>query len=156
VAATRSLQVNWRPAFPAQRTVRVTLGAQAEAFTARGRETFQDSVYTISPRSDRQGFRTDGPPIEFVKGPDIISDPTPLGAIQVPGDGKPIILHRDGQVTGGYAKIATVASAELDKFGQMMPGDALRFQVVSREEALTLAAQARRRLNVITAFLGGQ
>lgn len=152
--ATRYLPVDWRPATPAQQIVRVTRGPQAEAFTARGHDTFLQSVYTISPRSDRQGLRTEGPPIEFVNGPDIISDPTPLGAIQVPGDGKPIILHRDGQVTGGYAKIATVASADLDKFGQMLAGDELRFQIVSREEALALASQARQRLNVVITLLG--
>ena len=68
--------------------------------------------------------------------------------------GKPIILHRDGQATGGYAKIATVSSADLDKFGQMLAGDELRFQVVSREEALSIASQARQRLNVVTTLLG--
>ena len=127
-----------RPALPAEQTIRVILGPQTEYFTQRGIETFLQSSYMISPKSDRQGFRTEGPSVEIAKGPDIISDPTPLGAIQIPGDGKPIILHRDGQTTGGYAKIAKVIEADLDKFGQLVPGDRVCFRAVSREEAVTL------------------
>lgn len=151
----RSLPAHLRPALSAQQTVRVILGPQTEYFTQHGIDTFLRSVYSISPKSDRQGFRTEGPPVEIAKGPDIISDPTPLGAIQIPGDGKPIILHRDGQVTGGYAKIATVIGADLDKFGQMMPGDTIRFQTVSRDEALTFAYQEKQRLNVIRTLIEG-
>ena len=143
-----------RRPLPPSYTIRVILGPQTEAFTARGLETFLHSSYAVSPRSDRQGIRTEGPAIETVKGPDIITDPTPLGAIQVPGDGRPIILHRDGQVTGGYAKIATVISADLDWFGQMMAGDALRFQAVTRDEALGLARQYRQRLSAVAEWLG--
>src|SRR5439155_14478110 len=100
----RTLPPHLRPPLPPQSTIRVIMGPQTDYFTQCGIDTFLQSEYSISPRSDRQGFRTEGPPIKIAKGPDIISDPTPLGAIQVPGDGKPIILHRDGQVTGGYAK----------------------------------------------------
>lgn len=155
-APRRTLPPQFRPPLSLQSTIRVILGPQTDYFTQRGIDTFLQSVYSISPRSDRQGFRTEGPPIEIAMGPDIITDPTPVGAVQVPGDGKPIILHRDGQVTGGYAKIAKVITADLDKFGQMMPGDSLRFEAVDREQALTLAYQARQQLNVITAMIEGQ
>jgi biotin-dependent carboxylase-like uncharacterized protein len=151
----RTLPAHLRPALSSQHTVRVILGPQTDRFTSRGLDTFLHSTYSLSPRSDRQGFRTEGPPIEHANGPDIISDPTPLGAIQVPGDGKPIILHRDGQVTGGYAKIGTVIAADLDGFGQMIPGDSLRFQAVTREEALALVGQVRQELNVLAAMLEG-
>lgn len=116
--------------------IRVTAGPQQDCFTPAGLVTFYNSEYRIHPNSDRQGFRTEGPPVEIASGPGIISDPTPLGSIQIPGDGRPIILHRDGQSTGGYAKIARVILADLDWFGQMVPGDAIRFSLVSREEAL--------------------
>lgn len=121
--------------------IRVTLGPQTDRFTSRGLDTFLGQTYRVHPNSDRQGYRTDGPAIEFAGRPDIISDPTPLGAVQVPGDGKPIVLLRDGQSTGGYAKIATVIGADLDWFGQMVPGDSLRFRAVSRDQALVAARE---------------
>lgn len=125
-----------RRSIPDQFMIRVTAGPQQDCFTPAGLLTFFNSEYRVHPNSDRQGIRTEGPAIEIASGPGIISDPTPLGSIQVPGDGRPIILHRDGQSTGGYAKIARVISADLDWFAQMVPGDALRFQLVSREEAM--------------------
>jgi antagonist of KipI len=152
----RMLPSHLRPSQPAQQTVRVILGPQTDYFTQQGIDTFLQSTYTVSPKSDRQGIRTEGPAIEIAKGPDIISDPTPLGAIQIPGDGKPIILHRDGQVTGGYAKIATVITADLNKFGQLMPGDPLRFQAVTRDVALSFAYQSRQQLNLLTAMITSQ
>jgi biotin-dependent carboxylase-like uncharacterized protein len=116
--------------------IRVTAGPQQDCFTAAGILSFFNSTYRMHPNSDRQGVRTEGPSIEIASGPGIISDPTPLGSIQVPGDGRPIVLHCDGQSTGGYAKIARVIGADLDWFAQMVPGDAIRFSLVSREEAL--------------------
>ena len=149
----RQLPPKMRPPLSSESVIRVILGPQAEAFTAKGVETFLGNEYRISPKSDRQGFRTEGPPVETIRGSDIITDPTPLGAVQVPGDGQPIILLRDGQVTGGYAKIATVISADLDKFGQMSPGDKVRFQAVTREEALHASREARRNLKYLTVAL---
>ncbi|NIO12266.1 MAG: hypothetical protein GTO40_31305, partial [Deltaproteobacteria bacterium] len=133
--------------------IRVLMGPQADYFTPRGVDTFLNSTYRLSPQSDRQGCRTDGPAIEIAKGPGIITDPIPLGAIQVPGDGKPIILLRDAQVTGGYAKIAIVARADMDRLGQMMPGDEIRFQRISRQTAIDLLMEERRRLDEVRELL---
>lgn len=121
-----------------QQAFRVLAGPQMDYFSDHGIKVFSTATYTISPVSDRQGIRTDGPPVERVKGPDIITDPTPLGGIQIPGNGVPIILHRDAQVTGGYAKIALLCQADIDRAGQLCPGDEIRFEFVSRQEALTL------------------
>lgn len=126
--------------------IRVTPGPQQDCFTPAGLLTFSSSVYRVHPNSDRQGIRTEGPPIEIATGPGIISDPTPTGSIQVPGDGRPIILHRDGQSTGGYAKIGRVITADLDWFGQMVPGAEIRFQPVSVEAALAALREERSRL----------
>ncbi len=127
-----------RRPIPDEFTIRVTAGPQQDFFTPAGLMTFYNSEYRIHPNSDRQGIRTEGPAIEIATGPGIISDPTPLGSIQVPGDGRPIILHRDGQSTGGYAKIARVIAPDLDWFAQMTPGDSVRFSLVSRVDALRL------------------
>ena len=93
------------------------------------------------------------PPVERVKGPDIITDPTPMGGIQVPGNGVPIILHRDAQVTGGYAKIALLCQADLDRAGQLCPGDEIRFEFVSRPRALALLNEQRQMLDQARDFL---
>jgi allophanate hydrolase subunit 2 len=125
------------------------MGPQDDYFTPRGIETFLNSPYRITPQCDRQGFRTEGPTIEIAKGPGIITDPIPPGAIQVPGDGKPIVLLRDSQVTGGYAKIAVVARVEMDFLGQVMPGDTIRFQRVDRRTALELLREEAARLSTL-------
>lgn len=117
---------------------RVLPGSQMNYFSENGIQVFSTSSYTISPVSDRQGIRTDGPKVDRIKGPDIITDPTPMGSIQVPGSGVPIILHRDAQVTGGYAKIAILCKADIDRAGQLCPGDRIRFEFISRSEALLL------------------
>ncbi len=151
----RSLPPKLRPSRSQEHGVRVLLGPQTKSFTPAGHETFLNSTYRVSPNSDRQGYRTEGPAITFALGPDIISDPTPLGAVQVPGNGQPIILLRDGQVTGGYAKIATVIFADLDRFGQMAPGDTLFFRAVTREEALLAAAETQRLVKYLEIALRG-
>ncbi len=143
----------YRPNFDWTDPIRVLMGPQDDCFTPWGIETFLNSTYRISPQCDRQGFRTEGPTIEIAKGPDIITDPIPPGSIQVPGDGKPIILLRDAQVTGGYAKIAVVARVEMDRLGQVMPGDTIRFQRVDRQTALNLLREEAHHLDELKALL---
>jgi KipI family sensor histidine kinase inhibitor len=116
--------------------VRVVLGPQTEHFTAAGRRTFLSSSYRVSAQSDRRGVRLEGTRIELVGPADIASEGTAPGAIQVPGDGSPIVLGPDRPVTGGYAKIATVIGADLPLIGQARPGISLRFRAVSIEEAV--------------------
>lgn len=115
--------------------VHVVLGPQAERFTARAHATLSDAVYTVLPASDRMGLRLDGPRLEHTTGADIVSDAIPPGAIQVPGDGRPIVMLADRQTTGGYTKIATVCSADLPALGRVGPGTTLRFQVITIAEA---------------------
>ena len=81
-----------------------------------------------------------GPQIEHgAKGYNIVSDGIPSGAIQVPGNGLPLILLADRQTTGGYPKIATVISWDLPRLAQSPPGTELRFQSVDRAEAVRIA-----------------
>ena len=88
--------------------LRVVLGPQQSHFTEAGLAAFLGSEFTVTAEADRMGYRLDGPVIEHTGGFNIISDGIPLGAIQVPGTGKPIILLADRQTTGGYPKIACV------------------------------------------------
>lgn len=122
------------------RTVDVVPGPQWDRFTERAHATLAAASYTVQPASDRMGLRLAGERLEHVSGADIVSDAIPPGAIQVPGDGRPIIMLADRQTTGGYTKIATVASADLPALGRIGPGAVLRFRIVT-----VAAAEARRR-----------
>jgi biotin-dependent carboxylase-like uncharacterized protein len=92
--------------------------------------------FAVSARSDRMAYRLNGPPLRAAGGHDIVSDGTPLGAIQVPGDGQPFVLMADRQPTGGYPKIGTVIRADLPRLAQMRAGEALRFQAVTVDAAV--------------------
>ena len=131
----RSFPEDAIPKYGSSHELRVVLGPQHTAFTQAGIDTLLSATYTVSIHSDRMGYRLEGEPIEHTHGPDVISDGTPLGTIQVPGDGQPIILLADRGTTGGYTKIATVISADLSKVAQAMPGHAISFKAVSVEEA---------------------
>jgi KipI family sensor histidine kinase inhibitor len=147
---------SWRPAFDSPQTVRVVFGPQDEAFTEAGRRTLLESTYEVSPSSDRMGCRLEGPAIGHVGAADIISDWIPLGGIQVPGNGKPIILLADRQTTGGYTKIATVIGPDIPKLAQLRPGESVRFRAVPVAEAQAAARSLERALQQLDSDLTDQ
>jgi biotin-dependent carboxylase-like uncharacterized protein len=117
--------------------VRVMLGPQDGHFPPDSIGDFLSLDYTVSPQMDRMGMRLEGTAL-IHRTPacaDIVSDGVTPGAIQVPGNGQPIILLADCQTVGGYPKIATVISADLPRLAQMKPGRTLRFKAVNAEEA---------------------
>ena len=120
------------------RRLRVIPGPQDDCFTEAGMRTFLSSEYTVLPQSDRMGYRFDGPVIEHVKDGNIITDGISFGAVQIPSDGKPIIMMADRQTTGGYTKSANVISVDLPVLAQCMPGDKVVFEQVSVEQAQEL------------------
>jgi len=126
--------------------IRVVLGPQDDEF-GDAVKTFLDGTWTISPTSDRMGYRLQGPVIRHQHGHNIVSDGTVNGSIQVPGNGQPIVLMPDRGTSGGYPKIATVISADFGRFAQTPPGRPFRFQAVSvaeaRRAAIAFAAQLR-------------
>ena len=124
--------------------IRVLPGPQMECFVDHALETLQSEPYLIGGKSDRMGFRLQGPRLEHARGADVISDATPLGVLQVPASGLPILLMADRQTTGGYPKIATVITADISVAGQLAPGDSISLSVCSPREALAaLIAQER-------------
>ena len=120
----------------AQAVVRVLPGPQHELFAHDALDALRSGPYTIAQNSDRMGFRLEGPRLTHAGSPDIISDATPLGVLQVPASGQPILLMADRQTTGGYPKIATVITADLAIAGQLVPGDKISFQVCTPREAI--------------------
>ena len=141
----RRLPSGWVEPISKGLTVRVILGPQEDRFTHEGVRTFLSEPYRLMPEMDRMGARLQGPPIAHRSGADIISDSTPLGAVQVPPDGQPMILLADRQTTGGYAKIAVVVQEDIFRLSQITPGQAIRFRQISAPEACaTLRAYEER------------
>jgi allophanate hydrolase subunit 2 len=97
------------------------------------------------------GFRLEGPVLRHARGADIISDATPLGVLQVPASGQPILLMADRQTTGGYPKLATVISADISAAGQLAPGDTISFVVCTRRDAIAALIAQEQRLMAIEA-----
>ena len=125
-------------------SLRVLPGPQADYFTPDALDLLQSAPYVVASNSDRMGFRLEGPRLTHARGADIISDATPLGVLQVPASGQPILLMADRQTTGGYPKIATVIAADLTLAGQLAPADTIAFVVCTPRDALTaLIAQER-------------
>lgn len=116
--------------------VRVLRGPHDRMFTPSAFETLVNSRFTVTPKSNRMGYRLHGPALEHRGSSDILSDATPMGSLQVPGSGEPILLMADRQTTGGYPKIATVITADLPIAGQLAPGDWIEFQQCTRAEAI--------------------
>ncbi|MCP8617839.1 biotin-dependent carboxyltransferase family protein [Salirhabdus salicampi] len=136
--------------FPEHVNVRVIPGPHEEQFTEEGIETFYSKTYTVSSQSNRMGYRLEGPPITHKHRADIISDATPFGGIQIPADGKPIILMADRQTTGGYTRIGTVISYDLPLLAQASPGKKITFSPITLEEAHKLYRNRHRFLKKIT------
>ena len=114
-----------------------------------GKRTLLESVYTVSPASDRMGMRLAGPALEHAKGYNIVSDGIAPGSIQVPGNGLPIVLLADRQTTGGYPKIATVISADMPALGRLTPGAKVAFEAVDIAAAEAAHRQHRADIDAI-------
>jgi antagonist of KipI len=141
------LPEEWIPLFEKDANLRVVPGPQDHHFTEEGFRIFCSSTYEVSSQCDRMGIRLNGPRIE--RRPEveesIISEGFLSGAIQVPGDGKPIIILTE-LVTGGYTKIAAVISTDLTKVAQLKPGDRITFEPVLIEKAHLLLKEQEDRL----------
>jgi biotin-dependent carboxylase-like uncharacterized protein len=138
---------DWIPSLEKEVLLRVIPGPQDHHFTEKGFQTFCSSSYRVSPQCDRMGVRLEGPKIERRSDVEesIISEGLTPGAIQVPGDGKPIIILTE-LVTGGYTKIAAIISTDLPKVAQLKPGDQVRFKPFSLEESHHLLKEQEEKL----------
>jgi biotin-dependent carboxylase-like uncharacterized protein len=128
-------------------------GPQAEFFHSQGGELFE-SEYRVTTQADKRGIRLEGPRLHHASDSPggVLSEPSLPGNIQVPGDGSPIVLLRE-QTVGGYAKVATVISADLWRLGQAAPGDRVRFRSVDRESAVSLRREQQKRLRELENIL---
>jgi len=118
--------------------LRVTDGAQIDRFDEASRRLLVESEYRVSSASDRMGLRLEGAPIAPPDGGAMLTEGMPLGAIQIPPAGQPVILFVDHQTTGGYPVIASVASADLSAVAQLRPQGRVRFERITFDEARRL------------------
>ena len=132
----RSLRPGALEPLQGQAPLRVTKGAQQEWFAPEAFEKLFSCAYIVSEQSDRTGLRLKGEVVRPREQSQLLTDGIPLGAIQVPQDGQPIILFVDQQTTGGYPKIANVIAADMHRVGQIRPCDEVRFVEVSIAEAV--------------------
>lgn len=135
------------PKYEKEVEIGVILGQQEHCFSEKGKETFFTSEYTVKSESDRMGIRVSGEKIEHIDGADIISDGITFGAIQIPGNGQPIIMMADRQTIGGYTKIGNVISVDLSKLSQAIPGDILRFKKIELEDAVSKIKEVEELIN---------
>ena len=135
------------PEYPSRRRLRVVWGPQDDQFAEDGRQAFVTGIFSVSPDSDRTGIRLKGPAVSHRPGlsESIISEGVIAGAIQVPGDGQPIIILAE-TTTGGYRKIATVISADLPLLGQIMPGNEVAFSAVTLDEAIQALRESEEKI----------
>ncbi len=132
-------------------TLRVILGPHGDRFAPEALGVLTSSIYTLSPQSDRMGYRLEGPSLDHLN-PDagtMLTEPTPVGAIQVPPNRRPILLMADCQTTGGYPAIAVLIAADRRMAAQLLPGDHIRFTAIDRQEAVRCLAEQSHTLDAI-------
>jgi antagonist of KipI len=118
-------------------------------FDANNQKVFFDTVWKVTPDSNRMGYRLAGQTLARSRTDEILSGPTCLGSVQVPPSGVPIALMADHQTTGGYPRIAEIASADIPRLAQIAPGGTVHFARCSLEMAAELRKDARTRLETV-------
>ncbi|MCS6295473.1 MAG: biotin-dependent carboxyltransferase [Nitrospira sp.] len=143
----RSLPEPSRPRYVTSPVVRVMLGSQTAYFTDEAIRQLTVSPYRVTTESDRMGYRLEGAELPHRASADIVSEAVCAGSLQVPSNRQPILLMADCQPTGGYAKLATMISADRSLAAQLAPGDSLSFRMVSAQKASELLRSNRAELD---------
>ena len=125
-----------KPSFNTNDLIHAVLGPQDQYFMNTAIEIFSDSIFKVSDNYDRMGMQLTGPKLELKSALSIPSEPVVKGSIQVSGDGIPTILLADHQTTGGYPKIATVISSDINRLVQFRSNQSVEFILISSNEAL--------------------
>ncbi|MDN7243072.1 biotin-dependent carboxyltransferase family protein [Planococcus sp. N028] len=136
-----SKETDWQvlaPRYSAEPVIRIIRGRQYDLFDEQSKRRVFTEPFSVSANSDRMGYRLEGTLLSLKEPGELISEAVAFGSIQVPADGNPIVLLADRQTTGGYPKIGQVASVDLPLVSQLKPGNRLRFQEISLEEAQQL------------------
>ncbi|KAA9380897.1 biotin-dependent carboxyltransferase family protein [Microbispora cellulosiformans] len=120
------------PPLPRRPVVRVLPGPRDDWFVPEALTALCAAAYEVTADSNRVGARLRGAPLERARAGELASEGMPLGAVQVPPGGQPIVFLADHPPTGGYPVVGVVAAADLPLVAQARPGDLLRFRLVRR------------------------
>lgn len=135
------------------RKVRFTKGKQFDLFTSGSHQAFISSDYQINKDSNRMGIRLNGPPLHLQTKQELITEGVAHGSIQVPPNGQPIILLSDRQTTGGYPKIAQIASVDLPYLAQKKPGEMVNFEEITLQDSQKLYGRMNQLMRVQKAII---
>ena len=125
-----------KPNFNTNDLIHAVLGPQDQYFMNTAIKIFSDSIFKVSDNYDRMGMQLTGPKLELKSALSIPSEPVVKGSIQVSGDGIPTILLADHQTTGGYPKIATIISSDINRLVQFRSNQSVKFVLINSNEAL--------------------
>ena len=112
----------------------LVLGAQIGEFSGQSLFDAFNSVWSLDSRADRMGIRLLGTALQY-QGKPMISEGIPLGAVQVPPDGQPIVLLNDRQTIGGYPRLGALTPLALARLAQCLPGARVRLRPVVQDVA---------------------
>lgn len=145
----------WRVGWPAAVKARGTLelgfvpGVQTAWFDDESLARFRSSIYQTTSMSDRTGMRLAGPELRLREMRGMASQPVCAGSVQVPPDGRPIVLMGERQTIGGYPQIGHVISADLPRLARAWPGTSIRFREVSLDEARAAWREMRQGIAIL-------
>jgi antagonist of KipI len=139
------------PGYRAGEPFRATEGPQSSWLAALSLATLYETEWRVDEACDRMGIRLKGPRIETLAPRELVTEGVPLGAIQLPPSGLPIVLFVEHQTTGGYPKIANVIAADLARLGGLRPRDTLRFEAISLTVARSLLREQEEALDALFA-----
>lgn len=135
--------------FDEKKIIRIIPAGDWDLFTDEAKKALLSEPFKITSKSDRMGYRLEGPLLETSENIEMISESVALGTIQVPADGQPIILLHDRQTTGGYPKMANVITADIPKLAQVKPGDSITFSQTTVANAQELLIEKEQQFHFI-------
>lgn len=144
------------PQLDSHQEIRVTKGNQFGSFNKSYTTHFFNDSFTVSPESDRMGYRLNSPLPTPIIAEELISEAISFGSIQVPPDGKPIILTADRQTTGGYPKIAQISTCDFSLIAQAKPGDTFTFTEISLAQSQALFIEREQNFQQLKTILALQ
>lgn len=131
--------------------IRAIPGTHLDWLSSASKDMLFGEDFQIGVQSDRMGYRLQSEErLQLVQSStDLLSEPVTLGTVQLPPDGNPIVLLADRQTTGGYPRIAQIAAVDIGVFAQLKPGDKVRFEAVSGQEAEELLLASEKDMSIL-------
>jgi antagonist of KipI len=129
--------------------IRFIQGRHYQLFTKESLDRFHNSSFTITKDANRIGYRLEGPELNLTEPQELFTEGVTFGSVQVPPNGRPIILMADHQTTGGYPKIAQICAVDLPRLAQLKPGDKVNFTEIPFQAAHQLIVEQKKQLDFI-------